>query len=404
MRNMRWSLVKRVKYGIAIALISLLLFGCSKDKYEEEKIDLTIAIQNSDVYGNDVRSKLIKMFNEKYDFYDITIKEDISSDKVVEEINKGNIDIIFCSANHMRELEKEGLLTNLNNIYYKTNLFDKTYSAINSYGRIQNLFYGLPMYASTFEIFYNEDLLKQYNIDTTNDNIMSLLKKCKENNMKIPIFDGNDNVHNFLLSLLMSNYVYLNDFDVHKQEMVNGYEKFKGFYDEGLLNGEMFTVGNRKHINDLIEGKIPLMICNSSDISGFTNKNISIWDNYKVEDYWIYPPAFVDTLICFPTMSKNEKVQKEFMRYFTGNEFHEIIEEEGKITPNKGINKDLGGLNFFVTKHLETSSQNSFIYNRFLKSAMEKDLVDLLEKTMSGKIEKEEMIKELNEILNKKVY
>ncbi len=397
-------MVKRVKYGMVIALISLLLFGCSKDKYEEEKIDLTIVIQSSDIYGNDVRNKLVKMFNEKYDFYDITIKENINNDKVVEEINKGDVDIMFCSAYNMRELQKEGLLTNLNNVYYSTHLFDKTYSAINSYGRIQNLFYGLPMYASTFEIFYNEDLLEQYNIDTTKDNIISLLKKCKENDIKIPIFDGNENVHSFLLGLLMSNYVYLNDFDLHKQEMINGYEKFKGFYDEGLLTSDMFTVGNRKNMNDLIDGKIPLMICNSSDIKGFENKNISVWDNYKIEDYWIYPPAFVDTIICFPTISKNEKVQKEFMRYFTSSDFNIIMEDEGKISPDKSINKDLGGLNFFITKHLETSSQNSFIYNRFLKSAMEKDLVDLLDKTMSGKIEKEEMIKELDEILNKKVY
>ncbi|MCM1990479.1 ABC transporter substrate-binding protein [Oceanirhabdus seepicola] len=396
--------MKRVKYGLVIALISLLLFGCSKDKYEEEKIDLTIAIQTSDIYGNDVREKLIKMFNKKYEFYDITIKENINRDKLVKEINTGDIDIIFCSASDIRELQKEGLLTNLNNIYYKENLSDKTYSAINSYGRIENLFYGLPMYASTFEIFYNEDLIKQYNIDTTNDNIFSLLKKCKENDIQIPIFNGNDNVNNFLLSLLMSNYVYLNDFDLHKQEMINGYDKFKEFYDGGLLSSDMFTVGNRKHMNDLIDGKIPLLISNSSDIKGFTNKSISVWDNYKIEDYWISPPAFVDSLICFPTISKNEKVQKEFMRYFTSNEFHETMEAEGKISPDKSINKDLGGLNFYITKHLETSSQNSFIYNKFLKSAMEKDLVDLLEKTLSGKIEKEEMTKELDEILNKKVY
>ncbi|WBW98926.1 ABC transporter substrate-binding protein [Oceanirhabdus sp. W0125-5] len=396
--------MKRVKCGIVIALLSLLLIGCNKENYENEKIDLTIALQVSDVYGNDVRTKLVENFNKKYDFYNITIKEDINREQLVKEINKGDIDIIFCSANTMREFEKEGLLTNLNNIYYRTNLFDKTYSAINSYGRIQNLFYGLPMYASTFEIFYDADLLKQYNIDAENDNILSLLKKCKDNNVKIPIFDGNENVHNFLLSMLMSNYVYLNNFDTHKHEMINGFVKFKELYDEGILSGDMFRPAKRKDLNDLIEGKAPLIISNSSDISEFKNKNISVWDNYKIEDYWISPPTFVDTIICFPAISKNEKVQKEFMRYFTGNEFHKIMEQEGKISADKSINKDLGGLNYYITKHLEMASQNDFIYNRFLISSMEKDLVELLEKTMNGKIEKEEMTKELNKILYEKDY
>lgn len=389
---------------LMLSMIMTLGSSCKKDAYSTEKIPLNILVLEDDVYGRNIREKLINEFGKKYDFYDLNIKKDLTIEKIITQINKGEIDIVFCAPKYMRALEAEGLLSNLNNVYYKRNLFDRTYSCINSYGRIQNLFYGFPLYASTFELFYNIESLEKMGINEEEHNIMALLKKFGEMGVEIPIIDGNDEPEEYLLGVLMSNYTYLNNFEIHKTEMKYGFQMFRKFNDEGILKTNIFRSGNRDELDKFKKGEIPLIIANSCTIPEYRNKDIGVWDNYKFQDYWIAPPSYVDTLVCFPIITNNEKGQKEFIRYFTSNDFLKELEEENIITHDSNVNKDYGGLNLYVTKHLETSSQNSMMYNEFLKAGMRRDLKEVLKKTLSGEITEEKLNEELELILTERKY
>ncbi|SKA80810.1 carbohydrate ABC transporter substrate-binding protein, CUT1 family [Clostridium sp. USBA 49] len=408
--------IKREFSIILSIFLCISLCSCKKknsqdqDKEEKElKVYVDIKDKNS--------LSIIKFLTEEYMKKNTKVKLKINDvleteSNIVEEISKGDkADLILTSRNTMIELSKKGLLSDMSQYYDKNKINEKYYNIMSSYGRFEDKYYGISIIPYVITAFYNKDAINKLGISkmANVEDILGILKKFKENNIRIPVIVPEDlDINIVLSSMIASNRVKISDLD-GAYDNKNSYKNIKEmqyiFDDintavrEGIINKNSFEIGNESTFTSLINGSIPFIISTSYYYDKLKDSNIeTINDIIITNNIKANIPVLVDTILSLPINGKNSEEASEFIKFVLDEKTQEELVKKGYITGNKKANAEIQGLGENIVTKLSNANQNSIVYIYNLPKNFNKIISYKINNILLGNYSKNEWNEILNEI------
>lgn len=408
--------IKREFSIILSIFLCISLCSCKKkdsqdqDKEEKElKVYVDIKDKNS--------LSIIKFLTEEYMKKNTKVKLKINDvleteSNIVEEISKGDkADLILTSRNTMIELSKKGLLSDMSQYYDKNKINEKYYNIMSSYGRFEDKYYGISIIPYVITAFYNKDAINKLGISkmANVEDILGILKKFKENNIRIPVIVPEDlDINIVLSSMIASNRVKISDLD-GAYDNKNSYKNIKEmqyiFDDintavrEGIINKNSFEIGNESTFNSLINGSTPFIISTSYYYDKLKDSNIeTINDIIITNNIKANIPVLVDTILSLPINGKNSEEASEFIKFVLDEKTQEELVKKGYITGNKKANAEIQGLGENIVTKLSNANQNSIVYIYNLPKNFNKIISYKINNILLGNYSNNEWNEILNEI------
>jgi raffinose/stachyose/melibiose transport system substrate-binding protein len=414
---------KSLKNLCSVLMVLIMMFSlsaCKSDKKEksDKPKKLNIFLDTTDTYSSNVIKFLIDDF--KKNNQDVEVKlNDVLGNKsdIMETINLGTeIDVIFTNRNTLIELNKNGVLQELQTIYEKQGIRNRFYDIMVSYGRIGDKYYGIGVVPDSIELLYNKTYLEKLKIPNPNnlEEWLSVLKQINSKEIKTPVVITDDiDVNGFLFSLIASKVINIHELEENYDSGEEGYKKIKDvqkIFDEfnslAKSNGitkSSFEAGNEQSINSFINGDSPLLISTSHFNSKLNGSDIGIIEDYNNNNnnnnskYGSNVPIIINSLVSIPLNAKNQDNANAFIKYIYSDEVQARIVEKGIISGNKNANNKVTGIGKVMVQHMHKANDNSILILYNLPDKIKNNILLAVRRILDGSYssrEWEELLKQ----------
>lgn len=409
---------KTLKNLCSILMVLIMVFSlsaCKSDKKEksEKPKKLNVFLDTTDTHSANVIKFLIDDF--KKNNQDVEIKlNDVLGNKsdIMETINLGTeIDVIFTNRNTLIELNKNGVLQDLQTVYEKQGIRDRFYDIMVSYGRIGDKYYGIGVVPYSVELLYNKTNLEKLKISNPNnlEGWLEVLKQVNSKGIKTPVVMTEDvDANGLLFSLIASKVINIHEIEENYDGGEEGYKKIKGaqkIFDEfnslakskGITKNT-FESGNEQSINSFINGDSPLLICTSYFSSKLNTSDIGIIEDYDNNStYGSNVPIIINSLVSVPLNAKNQDNANAFIKYIYSDEVQARIVEKGIISGNKNANNKVTGTSKIMVQHMHKANDNSILILYNLPDKIKSNILMAVRRILDGSYsakEWEELLKQ----------
>lgn len=391
---------KRVVLGCI--LFSILLFvSCMEKKEETSKVKLYYN-KNSIVTIKNVET-LVKEYKNK-EGKDIEIVPLGSEEELKSKIgeHKESALVLLDSYSFMDFISKD-YLRDLTSLFKDKTTREKFSLITNLYSRINGRYFGLSFKPYSLELIYNKEMLKEMQIDVTENNMFNLIKKLNEKNIKIPTFIESRHSKEILLSNLVANDTIVYDIKTEIlstnikekiKEIKNGQilmDKIHYYYNEGILKEDNFIDRDESAIKELNEKKIPILLTTSL-VTDRLNKESN--DFYCVNKLPISnnvnSPVGSDLIICSTIGSENTDEIDIFIRYLIQSDAFKKLSEKNLITGNKEADSNLLGVSAKMAEDIHAADGINKFYVNIISNEKIKKIENEIKNIMSGKYDKKE--------------
>ena len=394
-----------MKYKKICSVILVLIFfsassvGCTKKDSSKDAKQINIYVGIKDTKS---LSDLKNLF-DGYKKENAGIKMNITSSigNIMEEnISTSIPDIMFISRNDMIKLVNKGLLSDIKSYNEENKIDERYFSIFNSYGRINDKSYGVPILTSTLEVLYNMDAINKLKLNEPKDStsIRELIKNLNKGSVRIPVvINENKYINSELFSLLVNNTIDISKLDgeydggleAYKNIQMNRpFDILKTMVKEDILGKYTFEIGNESTMNKFDKGDIPLIVATSAHINELKSSSIKCYDNYS--KYKEVIPVIAEALVCVPTGSKNSEEVSKLIKYMFSETAQKNIIQSGAVTGNKSL-KDLNkGLAGIISAHLEKADESAIIYTDKLPEKLKDAMESKIDLILSGKFSNNE--------------
>lgn len=331
---------------------------------------------------------------------------------IAEDISKGGkADLILTSRNTMIELSQKGLLSDMSQYYEKNKIGEKYYNIISSYGRVGEKYYGIGILPYVVTAFYNKDAVNKLGVSAPANvkDMLGILKKLEESNMRIPVIISEDlDINTALSSIIASNRVKMSALEA-AYDNKNSYKNIKEMQDifndiniaktQGGINKNSFELGNESTLTSLLNGSTPVIISTSYYYNKLKEGNIeTIGDITMDNNMKASTPVLIDILLCMPTNGRNSEEAGKFVKFLLGEEIQEKLVKKGYISGSKKANAELQGLGEGIVNKLAGANENSIVYVYNLPKKFNKVISSKIDSILSGNHSKNEWDEILNEV------
>ena len=394
-----------MKYKKICSVILVLIFfsassvGCTKKDSSKDAKQINIYVGIKDTKS---LSDLKNLF-DGYKKENANIKMNITSSigNIMEENTSTSIpDIMFISRNDMIKLVNKGLLSDIKSYNEENKIDERYFSIFNSYGRINDKSYGVPILTSTLEVLYNMDAINKLKLNEPKDSasIRELIKNLNKGSVRIPVvINENKYINSELFSLLVNNTIDISKLDgeydggleAYKNIQMNRpFDILKTMVKDDILGKYTFEIGNESTMNKFDKGDIPLIVATSAHINELKSSSIKCYDNYS--KYKEVIPVIAEALVCVPTGSKNSEEVSKLIKYMFSETAQKNIIQSGAVTGNKSL-KDLNkGLAGIISAHLEKADESAIIYTDKLPEKLKDAMESKIDLILSGKFSNNE--------------
>lgn len=391
------------------------LSACKSDKKEkgEKSKKLNIFLDTTDIYSSNVIKFLIDDFKKNNQDFEVKLNDVLGNKSdIMETINLGTeIDVIFTSRNTLIELNKNGVLGDLQTFYEKEGISNRFYDIMASYGRVGDKYYGIGVVPYSIELLYNKSYLEKLKIPNPNnlDEWLDVLKQVNGKGIKTPVAITEDiDVNGFLFSLIASKVINIHEIEESYDSGEEGYKKIKGvqkIFDEvnslvrskGITKNS-FESGNEQSINSFISGEFPLLIGTSYSNTKLNGSDIGIIeDNNSNSKYGSNMPIIVSSLVSVPLNAKNQDNANAFIKYIYSDEVQARIAEKGIISGNKNANNKVAGTSKIMVQHMHKANDNSILILYNLPDKIKNSILIATKRILEGSYsskEWEELLKQ----------
>lgn len=396
------------KIGI-IVLIFIYIFtltACSSgqgDKSKggakkEEKQKITIYTDVKDKYTLDIMKYVTEEYKKENTKIDININNAMYKNGLKDELKKdSNIDIVFTNRSNIIDLSKNGFLSDISNFYSKSNISEKFYNIMSSYGMVGDKYYGIGLIPYTLEILYNEDALKKINLPkpTNLKEVQQLLIKINEKNLKIPIALTDDieplmAVSSIYASNVISNLqlekLYNSSIEKYKQfsNMQNYFTELDKLYKNKVISKDTFEKADENIVSKVEGNELPIAIVFSYLNKDIMNSKLQLLSDYSLSDVKINIPVIINGLFSICTNSKNTESANDFLEFVYSDKFQSKLSEQGFITGNKKANAELKGSSKIISEHLAKANNDNILFFYNLPQKINSLLLVEVEKIFKG--------------------
>ena len=394
-----------MKYKKICSIILVLIFfsassvGCTKKDSSKDAKQINIYVGIKDTKS---LSDLKNLF-DGYKKENAGIKMNITSSigNIMEENTSTSIpDIMFISRNDMIKLVNKGLLSDIKSYNEENKIDERYFSIFNSYGRINDKSYGVPILTSTLEVLYNMDAINKLKLNEPKDSasIRELIKNLNKGSVRIPVvINENKYINSELFSLLVNNTIDISKLDgeydggleAYKNIQMNRpFDILKTMVKDDILGKYTFEIGNESTMNKFDKGDIPLIVATSAHINELKSSSIKCYDNHS--KYKEVIPVIAEALVCVPTGSKNSEEVSKLIKYMFSETAQKNIIQSGAVTGNKSL-KDLNkGLAGIISAHLEKADESAIIYTDKLPEKLKDAMESKIDLILSGKFSNNE--------------
>ncbi|WP_164508998.1 ABC transporter substrate-binding protein [Clostridium rectalis] len=393
----------RKKYKIIICLLCLIIFAnivsCNKNQVVNKDKKLNVYVDIKDKHSLNIIKFLLDEYKKENADVNVNITNAIGGD-VLKDVSKGTSgDIVFTSRNKMIELQNKGFLSDLSSYYDKYTIKERYYNIMTSYGRYSDKYYGIGIMPYTIEILYNKEVLDKCKINEPLriQDVENIAKKLNQDSIKVPVILTDDlDVNNALASLIISNKKNIYNVDniynssaasyKEKKEFQNMFDSINNLYKKGIINKNIFEIGNENTLKKLSNSDIPVAVSISYYSKEINDENIGIVQDYSgIGSFKGNVPVIINALLCIPVNNENGDETNEFIKFVYSDETQKKLLDNGFITGNKKVNEELKDNFKIMEKHLEESNENSilFIYN--LPDKFRVDISSKIDSILTGK-------------------
>lgn len=407
---MKEGSILRLRKTCSIILIFIFVFsswGCTKKDNSKDAKQINIYVDIKDSKSLSVLKNLLDGYKKENSGVNVSITSSLGN-MIEENISSTKPDVMFISRTDMIKLVSKGYLSEMKSYYEENKMDEKYYSIINSYGRLNDKNYGIPVVTSSLELLYNTDAIKKLNLNEPKDmaSLRALIMSLNKSSIRIPVvINENKDINSELFSIIVNNTVDISKLNTEYDGGLEGYRNtemkipfdiLKTMVKENVLGRYTFDLGNESTINKFNKGDMPLMVITSGHTNDLSNSNIKCFEDYS--KYKGNIPVISEMLVSVPSGGKNGEEVSKLIKYIFSEEAQKKLNESGIITGNKKINASNKGIAKLFSTHLEKANESAIIYTdtipKKLKDAMEMK-IDLI---LSGKFSNNEWEDILNSI------
>lgn len=368
------------KKSIAILLIFILGFtvtSCAfkkSDEGEKKNLKLNILMKTNDNY--EIMKSYIEKFKEDNKDINVELKEFKEiNEEVMKDLTNGKVDLLLSDRSDLIELQFDGLLNNLSDIYKKNEFERRMYDVVKSYGRIGENYFGIGIDCRTYEFLINEEAAMAL-IDNPKENndVKKVITTMKEKGLTLPILCGQGlDYEDIIISSVMNRFVNYNklleDYDGNyeqqreKDSINKGIEAIEKIAKLGVISEKDIVAGSKEDIAKISSGKIPFLISDSGNLKDIeSQQEVILMNNMAAENTKIINLVDVKNIIAIPTSSKNKDSYGRFIKYASDEKNLETLVQSNVVTFDKFVNERLGGKYKEISNHINLSNENSIIF------------------------------------------
>lgn len=391
---------KRVVLVCMLFLIPLLV-SCMEKKEETSKVKLYYN-KNSIVTIKNVETLVKEYKNKEGKEIEIVPLEDIDEMKSKIGEHKESA-IVLLDGYSFMDFTSKNYLRDLTSLFKDKTIRERFSLITNLYSRINGRYFGLAFKPYSLELIYNKEMLKEMQINVTENNMFNLIKKLNEKNIKIPTYIESRHSKEILLSNLVANDTIVYDIksdilstniEEKIKEIKSGQilmDKIYYYYNEGILREDNFIDRDENVIKELNESKIPVLLTTSL-ITDRLNKESG--DFYCVNKLPINnnvnSPVGSDLIICSTIGSSNSEDIDIFMRYLIQSDVFKKLSEKNLITGNKDADSNLLGVSAEMAENIHAADGINKFYINIISDEKIKKIENEIKNIMSGKYDKKE--------------
>jgi len=391
----KWNKSLKNIFSVILIVIMVVSLPSCKSKSDTQK-ELNIFIDTTDEYSAKVIKFLIEDFKKDNPDFEIKLN-DALGDKtdIMEKINIGTkIDVIFSDRNTLIELNKRGVLSDLQDTYSSNAISDRFYKIMGSYGRIGDKYYGIGVVPYSIELLYNKANLEKLKISNpkNSDEWLNVLKQINEKGIKTPVvLTENIDANGYLFSLLGSKVINVHEFEQSYDSGEESYKKLtnvQGIFNEfndltknNTITKNSFELGNQQTISNFNSSDSPLLICTSYFNTNLTGSNIGLIENY---DNGSNVPIIINSILSVPLNAKNADNANAFIKYIYNDEVQAKIVQKGIISGNKIANNKISGIGKLMVQHMYKANDNSMLILYNLPKIIKNNVLITLKRILDG--------------------
>ncbi|MGL5244054.1 MAG: hypothetical protein ACRC7R_02585, partial [Sarcina sp.] len=304
--------MQRIRKYISLTLVlvlSIIFISCKSLKHKDDSKTVNIIVEQQSTDDMEALKDILKGFKDKYNNYNVNIKETTSIEEIKKYIKEKEGDIIICNRPNFLELHKLGLISELTSYFENSKLQDEFYNIISSYGKIGEKFYGMALLPYSLEFIYNENAISKLVENNNINNLNDLLIFFKNHNINIPVILPKElNVEMAISTLIANSIIKENNivdiYDGEKgmqnnitviNEVLNTLSNFK---EKKEMNFDLFYYAKEDVLNSLEIGEKPIALVTS--LIGVGNKefeNLSFLGEINKEMIKTTPPIFSNYIV-----------------------------------------------------------------------------------------------------------
>lgn len=391
---------KRVVLVCMLFLI-LLLVSCMEKKEETSKVKLYYN-KNSIVTIKNVETLVKEYKNKEGKEIEIVPLEDIDEMKSKIGEHKESA-IVLLDGYSFMDFTSKNYLRDLTSLFKDKTIRERFSLITNLYSRINGRYFGLAFKPYSLELIYNKEMLKEMQINVTENNMFNLIKKLNEKNIKIPTYIESRHSKEILLSNLVANDTIVYDIksdilstniEEKIKEIKSGQilmDKIYYYYNEGILREDNFIDRDENVIKELNESKIPVLLTTSliTDRLNKESGNFYCVNKLPINNN-VNSPVGSDLIICSTIGSSNSEDIDIFMRYLIQSDVFKKLSEKNLITGNKDADSNLLGVSAEMAENIHAADGINKFYINIISDEKIKKIENEIKNIMSGKYDKKE--------------
>lgn len=365
---------------------------------KEEKQKITIYTDVKDKYTLDIMKYVTEEYKKENSKIEININNAMYKNGLKDELKKDNsIDVVFTNRANIIDLSKNGFLSDISNFYSKSNINERFYNIMSSYGMVGDKYYGIGLIPYTLEILYNEEALKKMNLPkpASLKEVQQLLIKINEKNLKIPIALTDDieplvAVSSIYASNIVNNLqlekLYNSGIEKYKQfsNMQNYFTELDKLYKSKIILKDTFEKADESIISRVEGNELPIAIVFSYLNKDIINSKLQLLSDYSLSDVKINIPVIINGLFSICTNSKNTESVNDFLEFVYSDKFQTKLSEQGFIAGNKKANAELKGNSKIISEHLAKANNDNVLFFYNLPQKINSFLLIEVEKIFKG--------------------
>lgn len=407
----------RIKRFITLTLSILLclsICSCRKNSSQkQESKEFKVYIDIKDKNSISIIRYLTEEYTKKNPKTKLKINDVLGGgSSISEDISQGGkADLLITSRNTMIELSQKGLISDMSQYYENYKIGEKYYNIMSAYGRVGDKYYGIGLLPYLITVFYNKDAASKLGISAPSSvkDLLGLLKKLNENNIRIPIIMPEDiDINIALSSIIASNREKMSALEAaydNKEQYKNLKEMQEVFNDintavnQGGIGKNSFEIGNESTLTSLLNGSIPVVISTSYYYDKLKEGNINAIGDITMDNKMkANMPVIMDIILCMPTNAKNSEEVGKFLEFILGEDTQDKLEKKGYISANKKASEKLTGLGKNIVNKLSSANENSILYTYNLPNKFNKVISSKIDNIFSGNYSKKEWEEIISEV------